>query len=62
MGDDYKLAPYVSFREEDRSKLKELINIYKLSSKDKKDMNKIGNKHNYFSVADLKKKVKNKEY
>jgi len=59
-GNDYKLAPYVSFRKEDRSKLRELITIYLLSSTDKKDMNRMGNKHNYFSVADLKKKVKNK--
>jgi hypothetical protein len=60
-GTEYKLAPYVSFRNEDRTHLKELINIYYLSPKDKKDMNKMGNKHNYFSVADLKKKVKSKE-
>ncbi|HGO9415610.1 TPA: DEAD/DEAH box helicase family protein [Bacillus cereus] len=60
-GDNYKLAPYVSFKNEDRSHLKELINIYYLSPKDKKDMNKMGNKHNYFSVSDLKKKTKNKD-
>ncbi|CAH0282982.1 hypothetical protein [Peribacillus sp. Bi134] len=60
-GTVYKLAPYVSFRNEERLQLKELINIYYLSPKDKKDMNKMGNKHNYFSVADLKKKVKSKD-
>ena len=57
-GSHYKLAPYVSFKNEDRSHLKELINIYYLSPKDKKDMNKMGNKHNYFSVSDLKRKLK----
>lgn len=60
-GNEYKLAPYVSFRDENRSHLKELINIYYLSTKDKKDMNKMGYKHNYFSVTDLKKKVKSKD-
>jgi len=59
--DKYILAPYVSFKHEDRSHLKELINIYYLSPKDKKDMNKMGDRHNYFSVTDLKKKTKNKE-
>ncbi|CAM4393629.1 hypothetical protein BAMA_13045 [Bacillus manliponensis] len=60
-GNRYKLAPYVSFKDEDRTYLRELINIYSLSPKDKKDMNKMGEKHNYFSVSDLKKKAKSKE-
>ncbi|AXI11085.1 hypothetical protein CUC15_03830 [Oceanobacillus zhaokaii] len=58
VGSEYKLAPYVSYKDEDRSHLKELINIYYLSARDKKDMNKMGNKAGYFSVSDLKKKTK----
>lgn len=57
----YRLSPYVPYHEEDRSHLKNLINIYYPSSKDKKDMNSIGKKHTSLSVSDLKKKTMNNE-
>ncbi|WP_342503460.1 hypothetical protein [Lysinibacillus sp. FSL L8-0126] len=60
-GKDYKLAPYVSFENEDRTHLKRMINIYYLSPNDRKDMNKMGNRHNYFSVSDLKQKTASKD-
>lgn len=58
---EYKLAPYVSYKKEDRSHLKELIDIYYLSAKDKRDLNKMGNNSSHFSVSDLKKKTKSKD-
>lgn len=60
-GKDYKLASYISFENEDRTHLKRMINIYYLSPNDRKDMNKMGNRHNYFSVSDLKQKTASKD-
>jgi len=58
---EYKLSEYVSYGNEDRSKIKELINIYYPNVRDKKDMNKAGNKTSSFSVSDLKRKTKSTE-
>lgn len=57
----YHLSAYIPYSKENRSHIKNLINIYHPSPKDKKDMNKIGSKHTSFSVSDLKKKVQNTE-
>lgn len=54
---EYKLSSYIPYKDEIRSHLKNLINIYYPSPNDKKDMNKIGSKHSYLSVSDLKKKT-----
>lgn len=54
--EEYKLSSYIPYQEENRLHLKNLINIYYSSPKDKKDMNKIGSKHSSFSVSDLKKR------
>ncbi|GAB1793934.1 DEAD/DEAH box helicase family protein [Priestia megaterium] len=57
----YRLASYVPYNKENRSHLKNLINIYYPSPKDKNDMNKIGQKPSSLSVSDLKKKTLNTE-
>lgn len=59
--EEYKLSSYIPYQEENRLHLKNLINIYYSSPRDKKDMNKIGSKHSSFSVSDLKKKTMNTE-
>ncbi|MGB3259232.1 DEAD/DEAH box helicase family protein [Paenisporosarcina sp.] len=58
---EYHLSSYIPYNKENRSHIKTLITIYYHSPKDKKDMNKIGSKHSAFSVADLRKRCKNKE-
>ncbi|NGY78801.1 hypothetical protein F6Y02_27315 [Bacillus megaterium] len=58
---EYKLSEYVSYASENRSKIKELINIYYPNVRDKKDMNKAGHKTSSFSVSDLKRKTKSTE-
>ncbi|MDM5282665.1 hypothetical protein [Peribacillus frigoritolerans] len=59
--EEYKLSSYIPYQEEDRLHLKNLINIYYSSPRDKKDMNKIGKKHSSLSVSDLKRKTINTE-
>ncbi|CAH0149464.1 hypothetical protein [Peribacillus sp. Bi134] len=59
--EEYKLSSYIPYQEENRLHLKNRINIYYSSPRDKKDMNKIGSKHSSFSVSDLKKKTMNTE-
>jgi hypothetical protein len=54
----YELTDYVPFNQEDRSQLKELINIYYPSKTDKTDLNKIGDKRTAFSVTHLTKITK----
>ncbi|WP_223700063.1 hypothetical protein [Sutcliffiella deserti] len=55
---NYCLADYISHTEENRTHIKENINIYYASPTDKKDMNKIGSKRTDFSVSNLKTKSK----
>ncbi|MFF2290469.1 hypothetical protein [Peribacillus butanolivorans] len=57
----YKLSSYIPYHEENRSHLKNLINIYYSSPRDKIDINKIGKKQSSLSVSDLKRKTSNTE-
>lgn len=59
--EEYRLSSYIPFQEENRSHLKNLINIYYSSPRDKIDINKIGKKHSSLSVSDLMKKTRNTE-
>lgn len=59
--EEYELYSYIPYQEENRSHLKNLINIYYSSPRDKIDINKIGKKHSALSVSDLKKKTSNTE-
>ncbi|MFF2500188.1 hypothetical protein [Peribacillus sp. NPDC058075] len=59
--EEYKLSSYIPYQEENRSHLKNLINIYYSSPRDKIDINKIGKKQSSLSVSDLKKKTMNTE-
>lgn len=61
INEEYKLSSYIPFQEENRSHLKNLINIYYSSPKDKIDINKIGKKQSSLSVSDLKRKTSNTE-
>lgn len=58
VGDRYELTDYIPFHQEDRSHLRELINIYSPNKTDKKDLNKIGEKRGAFSVTHLNKVTK----
>ncbi|MDR4928929.1 hypothetical protein [Peribacillus simplex] len=59
--EEYKLSSYIPYKDEIRTHLKNLINIYYSSSRDKIDINKIGKKHSSLSVSDLRKKTMNTE-
>jgi hypothetical protein len=59
--EEYNLSSYIPYQEENRSHLKNLINIYYSSPRDKIDINKIGKKQSSLSVSDLKKKTMNTE-
>ncbi|GIP62686.1 hypothetical protein J32TS6_12410 [Virgibacillus pantothenticus] len=58
VGDRYELTEYLPLHQEDRSQLKELINIYYPTKTDKTDLNKIGDKRGAFSVTHLNKVTK----
>lgn len=58
----YTLVDYIDFKNEDRSHLKELFNIYYKRPRDQEDINSIGDKHNAFSTNYLSTKVKNKSF
>lgn len=59
---EYTLVDYIDFKNEDRSHLKELINIYYKRPRDQKDINSIGEKCNALSTNYSKKKIKDKEF
>jgi len=55
-GDKYQLVPYIPLHLEDRSHLKELINIHY------SDLNKVGDDYHSFSATKLKRYATDKEY
>ncbi|MED4226997.1 DEAD/DEAH box helicase family protein [Neobacillus cucumis] len=61
VNDSYQLIDYIPLDKEDRSHLKELINIYNSKPIDKVDLNKIGEGRYAFSKSNLEKIVKNNE-
>ena len=58
----YFLTDYISYKNEERKHLKELITIHYSTPKDKNDLNKIGEKHNAFSKSHLEEHLKNRVY
>lgn len=54
----YELIPYVPLHKENKAHLKELVNIFYSTARDKTDLNKIGEGRYAFSVSHLKKLVK----
>jgi hypothetical protein len=59
--EEYRLSSYIPFQEENRSHLKNLINIYYSSPRNKIDINKIGKKHSSLSVSDLTRNTETKK-
>ncbi|PHD66011.1 hypothetical protein COF61_10405 [Bacillus toyonensis] len=53
----YELIPYVPLHKENKAHLKELIEIFYSTTRDKTDLNKIGEGRHPFSVSHLKKLV-----
>ncbi|MEG3529140.1 hypothetical protein V4483_15550 [Bacillus paranthracis] len=54
----YELIPYVPLHKENKAHLKELINIFYSTVRDKTDLNKVGEGRYAFSVSHLEKLVK----
>lgn len=54
----YELTPYIPLHEENKAHLKELINIFYSTVRDKTDLNKIGEGRYAFSVSKLKELIK----
>ncbi|WP_369900561.1 DEAD/DEAH box helicase family protein [Bacillus manliponensis] len=60
-GERYQLIDYIPLTKEDRVHLKDLINIYYSTYKDRTNLNKIGEGRNALSSTSLSKLVENRE-